>query len=687
MKQRIRSILRILSEEASWVTIEHLAVELGAGVRTVHRDLQQLEHVLAMRGIPLEKRRGVGVRLAAGTAATLDADTLAGDLHLEVDSEKRPVMMLVYLIACCRWVKYAELSHNFYISDSSVGNDLDQIELLLPEGVSIERRKGVGVRLSGDEWTLRILFLQALPSLIPKGMLRIFFSSARRGDKGGGYRFLNMLGIEQLSYTLGTIIESSQQRLGIKFSPIAFVMLFSYLFVSYRRIAEGGLIHEPRPGVPGLQPLPELYLQAAEACGEELFSTVTGGRVPESETLQLGRILSVCETVRIPEQPLAGMVTDLSGAPERIVEKTVLFVEKHHGIWLHEDNDLLVHLKLMIAAAIRRLVFSIPLWSSRFTGENTEAEVPSDIATLELVHQFSDELTGLILPLPMNRILEELHDAAITLAAGLERINRRRHGGIRVRIICFEGLGMSRYIEGLVREMVPAGSVIDASWYDPASDSISAAALQAWDLIVTTYPLPEGNGKVLQISGDAPSDEVREKLRRRISEIPHGSATARPVSEAVSSATLSLPLILTLIDSFFIGTVPDTGDDVLLAGKAADMMGSRCSDSEALIADFIRRESFGSLRFEEEKIRVLHCRSASVTTTAAGLIRSGEEGNGDTILVLAAPVHAAKEETRILSELVVAITEFPDFCSVLRKGSRSELQSMLLKLYSSRMTE
>jgi mannitol operon transcriptional antiterminator len=596
-------------------------------------------------------------------------------------------MMLVYLIACCRWVKYAELSHNFYISDSSVGNDLDQIELLLPEGVSIERRKGVGVRLSGDEWTLRTLFLQALPSLVPREMLRIFFSSAEPVLHGSGYRFLRMLGIEQLSHTLGAVIETAQLRLDMKFSPIAFVMLFSYLFVSYRRIAEGGLIHEPRPAVPGLLPLPEVYLQAAGESGEELFSTVTGGRVPESEILQLGRILSVCETVRIPEQPLAGMVTDLSGIPERIVEKTVLFVEKHHGIWLHEDNDLLVHLKLMIAAAIRRLMYRIPLWSTRFSDGDMEAEAPSDIATLELVHQFSDELARLIPPLPMNRILAELHDAAITLSAGLERINRRRHGGIRVRIICFEGLGMSRYIEGLVREMVPAWSVIDASWYDPASDSISAAALQAWDLIVTTYPLPEGNGKVLQISGEEPADEVREKLRRRISEIPHGSAAARPVPETVSSSSLSLPLILTLIDTFFIGTVPSTGDDALLARKAADIIGSRCNDRSALTADFMRRESFGSLRFEEEKIRVLHCRSVSVTATAAGVIRPEEEGTEDTILVLAAPMHAAKAETRVLSELVVAITELPDFCSVLRHGSRSELQSMLLKLYSSRMTD
>ena len=63
MKPRLRRILDLLLERREFVPVPELAGEIGAGVRTVFRDIQELEFLLRDYGLVIEKRRSVGIRL------------------------------------------------------------------------------------------------------------------------------------------------------------------------------------------------------------------------------------------------------------------------------------------------------------------------------------------------------------------------------------------------------------------------------------------------------------------------------------------------------------------------------------------------------------------------------------------------------------------------------------------------
>ena len=180
MKRRVETILRLLAEADGYTTIEHIAQETDAGVRTIHRDLEMLERGLGLRGVRLERRRGYGVRLIDPLPVDVFESGLGGPAHGTIESNERPLMVLVYLISSGDWIKVSELAHAFFVSDSSVRSDLDGLEDLIPEQVTLERQKGVGVRISGDEATLRLLFLSVYPALFPFYALREFDAGEAR---------------------------------------------------------------------------------------------------------------------------------------------------------------------------------------------------------------------------------------------------------------------------------------------------------------------------------------------------------------------------------------------------------------------------------------------------------------------------------------------------------------------------
>ncbi|WP_020610780.1 HTH domain-containing protein [Sediminispirochaeta bajacaliforniensis] len=678
MKQRVGTILKLLTANHDWVTIDKIAEESGAGVRTIHRDLQRLEHLLALRGIPLERKRGVGVRISSPLSGRLDADDLYAGLRLEVESEKRPIMILLYLITGGRWIKYGELSHTFFVSDSSVGNDLDQIELFLPRSSYLERRKGVGVRLCGDEWALRKLFTRLFPSLLPREGMGFFYPSASKQESHAPRKLLGILGIDQLARGLRDALGKAEDVLGAKFSPPSLMILFCYLFVSHRRISEGGILRDPLD-VPSRMPhLPGIYIKAARSCGDLAFHRLFGETLPQGELVQLARILASGEIVQLSTPSPSLLLTDLFDAVDRIVERTLTTIEEEQGVWLHEDNELLSHLKLMIAAAIRRIVFGVPSW--RPEGHQAKEDV-GDPYSLTLVREFGLELSAFLSIPDFARLLSELRNAAVTLSAGVERVICRRYGGIRVRVVCFEGIGMSRYIESLVRELLPPGGMVDAAWCDPAQAAGLGKAEPSWDLVISTYPIRGFSGRLLQISGDESADIIRDRLRRTIAEIPLSTHATNLSEECSRDSSVDFSSLLRILDGFFL-TVYEENDDRHLVEAAVDAVADVCLNRRQLETDFLRRESYGSLRFEDQGIRVLHCRSAGVREAKAGILRPRDARGGEVLLVLVAPAHAEQRQTKALSELVILTADSEDFCRLLKGGERSEIQSYLLRRFS-----
>ena len=102
MTSRLLEVLKLLAGSSNYTTVEQIAEATGAGVRTIHRDLEVLERSLSLRGVRMERRRGFGVRLIDPVPTRLmeSAGHMRGPSVAE--SGQRPLLILLYMISCRR---------------------------------------------------------------------------------------------------------------------------------------------------------------------------------------------------------------------------------------------------------------------------------------------------------------------------------------------------------------------------------------------------------------------------------------------------------------------------------------------------------------------------------------------------------------------------------------------------------
>ena len=681
MTSRLQAILRLLSGCSDYSTIEQIAEATGAGVRTIHRDLESLERSLSLRGVRMERRRGYGVRLIDPLPKRLMEGVGAGRLPGLSESGQRPLMILLYLIIAGDWIKLAEIAHVLYVSDSTVSSDISNLEFLLPDSIQIERQKGTGVRIAAEEVSLRLLFLSAFPSLVPVYLI----SGSERGMENGEERLIRLLRIREYRDRFSAMIGAAEQVLGYRFSPEYMGLIYSHLYLLTRRLP----LHGPLEDLPVFElSVPEPYLRAATALFSADSWELPGLRQEsEHEISFLARILSSCEVAATTHDSVEEYVGDIATRVEAVVEHTLSRLEESRKIWLHDDRALTNYLRMTIAAAARRIDLGIP--ELKEIGLHPYPGMEDSPEAAALVSQFMLNLGALLGDPQPSIVRREIQEAALALSAHVEVLQSRHASEIRVKILCIEGLGMSSYIGALVRDVLPRGAMVDTQW-DP--DFETGQQPGQYDLVISSFPLQVRGARHVIINGDSSPEEIRAQLREAVQDLGkfledsagQGASYTperRPMVPEKAEG-LSLPVIMSVIGGFFVET--RRGEQDLLTQTVNALNSRGDCDAEMMISDFKRRESYGSLVFEELNIRILHCRTEGVPEPRAGVIQTVPME--PTILVLAAPLTASPVQTHALSELVIALTDYPDFPEILSCGSKREIQARLLTLFSQKIT-
>ena len=186
----------------------------------------------------------------------------------------------------------------------------------------------------------------------------------------------------------------------------------------------------------------------------------------------------------------------------------------------------------------------------------------------------------------------------------------------------------------------------------------------------------------LVLDGETSPQVIRDQLEEaagRLDVVPQQESTEGDVGRH-PSLDVSLSTVMSVVDSFFVIRRDETMD---LLEQAATALGCAECDREQLLGDLKRRESYGTVLFEDLGIRLLHCRSDGVPDPRAGVIQS-DPGDEPTTLVLAAPTDAQQTDTHVLSEIVIALAEESDLVSLLSVGKEPDIRSRLLALFEKR---
>ncbi|MFD2662737.1 BglG family transcription antiterminator [Paenibacillus thailandensis] len=670
MSSRARQILELLLQSERALTAAEIATAIGVSSRTVHRELDAVSELLEAQEIRLIKKSGTGIRLE-GTDVKLEE--LRGKVFVSEDIEftpdERQLYTLCLLLESEEPVKLFTLAINVKVTVPTVAGDLDELAGWVRRfGLSLIRKRGYGVELSGPEERLREAIRQLIKLRLDDDQLTVsrFEQPLHRLDR----KLFEMAGKAEMA-DVETALWTWEEHWAGRLSEQSYTDLLIRLSIAVRRIKSGKRIGE------GTEPedAPSAQWDAALRLTEQL-SERTGVPFNPGEAGYIMRLLEK----RLLEDEAILPSDDLALA--EAVRSLIGQVEQALGTELGEDRSLrdglFSHLKISLQRLRDNQRIRNPLL----------AQIRKDYGSLfRVVRDAADSaFAGLQVP------DEEIGFLVMHFGASLERMKQQiRH--VRAILVCTSGIGSSKLLQIRLQKEMPQVEIVDrASWYEA-----SRIPKDSYDLIISTIDLPIDPAQYIKVSPllmPADTERLRSFIRdgmpsRRQRLRADGKGEGTNEYNKLLSLKVSLNEILRIAEQFKV---------VKLRGEADGLpavLGQACRHEEEagvldggflLVRDLlIERERHGSQIIPDTDLALFHTRSENVVRPSLTLYRletpvvmgTDPPTRLSQFLLMLAPRKLGKEALEVLSEISAMLLD-PKMIDTLENGDEKAIQNLLI---------
>ena len=228
---RIRQILQFLLEQLDYVREQDIADAIGSSKRTVQRELQYISSELGRRELTLERKKGLGLRLA-GPAEAMAALRLrldgqpSGGFASKAERQQRLLFELLHDRTPQKLYVYSRLLN---VSEATVATDMEEISPWLAEShLTIVKKPGYGVVLTGSEADYREALGRFIHAFAPQGQ-------PMGGTTAGIYDFLNSDTISRVEKLLDGLSDARLQR----FTETSYMGLVMHIVIGIERVRQG----------------------------------------------------------------------------------------------------------------------------------------------------------------------------------------------------------------------------------------------------------------------------------------------------------------------------------------------------------------------------------------------------------------------------------------------------------------
>lgn len=248
----------LLKNPRSFLTIHHIAQDLGVSSRTIHRELVFVESTLNHFNLTLERLPNKGLRII-GTTEQLNAlvEQLETSKIIDLSVEERQVIILYTLIKSKDPVKQYSLANETGISINKLNKELAQLETQLSRyRLVIQRKRGEGLMLVGDELNKRQLLadmmLDQLNSTSVYSVIEDHFVYQTLNDK----QLADLVDMNQI-FNVERLLMDELSALPYILMETAYLTLTIHIVLAIERIKNGERVKIDDDIVHALQVTPE----------------------------------------------------------------------------------------------------------------------------------------------------------------------------------------------------------------------------------------------------------------------------------------------------------------------------------------------------------------------------------------------------------------------------------------------
>jgi mannitol operon transcriptional antiterminator len=655
LSPRLLRLLELLLNSGEPVKIDALAAALGASRRTVFRELENADPVLAPFKAALVSVPGKGIAFSGtGEARQNLLGVLAEYKPQPASKKERLLRLLIELIANSGEVRKLFYYARFLeVSESTVSYDLDELEAWLAgRGLVVTRKSGLGVQCDGTEEALRA-------ALVSRFMLD--------GDSGGK------------SYTSAFDFPGEDTEAGVReilrrknavvdwMTPESLCLVSLYLMVTVVRVRKGKTISTGQGAAAG-------DFHAAIA-GEIAAETETEFSItlPETERKALAGWIKVCRSKQ--ESPLEPGPADQHVLIQNLTMQIIERFDPFIAAILKTNEQLTRLLSRHLEAALPRLKGGI--------------ELPNPLET-ELVKNYPEvyEKTcsavkvleeHLGFPVPSHEVsFIQIHFLAALAVLGEGNIRRR---SLRAGIVCVAGIGMSYMLAYQVRKRFKGELEVEVSGYDETNSWAGT------DFLISTIPVAETGKPVVRVQTIL-GEEDYQKIQEAINTFAFTERGAEPPARSAFLEKHLDNLIeifmqsRSLLDGFTVVSIDAGCSFEELVRFAATRFSPE--SPEALRRALAAREALATQVVSELGIVLLHTRSAgntsplfAVIVPEGGMFTDAYLRNTKSCVVMLLPEKSPKVMTELMGRISSALIDIPLFLEAVRAGNRETIQAVL----------
>jgi mannitol operon transcriptional antiterminator len=668
LSQRHRQILELLLSRNDDITAGEIAAEINVSTRTVHRELSELETILADSGLVLQKKSGKGIQLQANP---VELEAFKRKLQVvtavEYSPQERKLFILCTLLEEDEPVKLFTLSHELRVTIPTITHDLDELEDWIQKiDLILIRRRGYGVGLSGTEANNRKMISRLARNYLDESDL---FGKTTHSQSPVTIKLLGLIGKENFTKVEAALWHPEDEGLN-ELSESDYTQLLINISITIARIQKGKQIelHAESYSIRQSTLLTHTIEQLSKVIPLE-FTT--------AEIAYIAELLQPKEVAHpnqlLPFEELSYM---------EIVWKLIRRMEENSGIRYSEDRSLRDGLLSHLEPALRRLQAGANIRNPLLT------QIKKDYEDLfEAVRLAADEtIKELVIP------DEEIGFLVMHFGASLERQKQFRRN-VRAILVCTSGIGTSKMLAVRLTKALPQIDIIGhASWFEAARIPETE-----YDLIISTVDLPMDEEQYIKLSPLLTKEEA-ERLRLFIQNVTlqkdNEASDKEEVSHEAHSTTERLHRIqqyvneiVRLIDQFSVHCLEQSFDslqETLRVICEYARQSNFIDEVEPIVQLLLAREQLSSQVIPDTGLALFHIRSEQVRVSSFTLFRLQADLLLDQltpsgvrqVLLMLGPQELSKESLEVLSE-ISSFLLIPEMIELLKTGSQSEIKQFM----------
>ncbi len=655
VSNRQRQIIEILLEQKNEMTVADIAQETNVSPRTIHRELSEIEFILAASGISLMKKAGIGVQI---TATQEQLNHLEQELNqmrtTEYTAEERKVLIICKLLENDEPIKLFSISHDLQAAIPTISNDLDDIEKRIEKhGLTLVRRRGYGVEIVGTERAKRSTIVTLAQDYLDDSIL---FGSEETATDPISRQLLELVEREQF-FLIEKALWKIEEKYPTSLTEGAYTYLLIRLSVAITRARKGKLIR------PEERLFHESEVSVEDQRLYDYFAELVLLDLPPQEEVDIMNLLREWSERSSQDQGIY-LQEDLKQLD--FVTHLIRYVGVQLGVDFDQDRSLKEGLLQHITPVLLRLEnnenIRNPLLSQiKKDYESLFMIVRAAVQAIEQQYMIPDEEVGFLV----------MHFGAALVR--IQQLSRR----VKALLVCTSGIGSSKLLAVRIEKEMPQIELLaHISWFEATRISE-----EDYDLVISTVDLPLPSDQYVKLSPLLSKDEV-EKLRLFIQNItlkriPKKSKLEDPQSNSsfrwLDNIGRYTQVIVRLIEQFEVHTHSSFGDTgqtdlIPIVQHMCELLYNKgkLSHIQPVLDRLLARDELGSqVLLPDSGLALFHTRNEAVLTPIIILFRYGHpiyrlatsDQPVQQILFMLGPNEMDRQTLEVLSEVSAMLLE------------------------------